>query len=138
MPGDAVDLDVATSELFFQGLAQQIVLSRGGSVLAFAALSRYGTTSLADYGISIQMGAATCADSNCSFTHYDSQVNVGGTEAVLAPGQSALVGTLSISLGRSDVWNPTTTNGACDASNIFQVAGFDTTADPIRTDGSSQ
>jgi hypothetical protein len=135
MAGDAVDVDVTTSELFFQGRNQQMVLSRGGRLLAFAALTRWGPADFSDQGITFQPGAASCVPDSCSFIRYGERVSVGASEAVLQPGQTAQVGTMSISLGRSDMWNPGT-NGSCDASNIFELGGFDTATGTSGVDAS--
>jgi hypothetical protein len=136
VPGDTVEVDIATSPAFqslFEGPSQQMVLSRAGKVLAFAGLN--GLANFTDYGITLQGGDPVCVPTACSFVSRSERVTAGGSQALLVPGQTAQVGTMSITLGRSHWWS---SEGGCDGSSAFQVGGFDTTASPSGRDASAE
>jgi hypothetical protein len=127
--GASVDVDVdGRGAQFFQRSSQQIILSRAGKVLAFAAATGGDTAGLR-VPVTLTLGGEyVCQPAPCAFTRRSMGVSAGGSEAVLLPGQTAQLGTMSVTFGRFESF---ITDGRCDPSAVsyLDIAGFDISAD---------
>jgi hypothetical protein len=126
--GASVEVDVVGHgpAEFFEGSSQQITLSRAGKVLAFAA-------AVGGPGVRVPVtvkavGDYVCQPTACAYSQFSVAVSAGGSAAIILPGQTTQLGTMSVTFGRYEAF---VSDGTCDpaAKYSFDIAGFDTAAE---------
>jgi len=112
----------------FSGLSQQVVLARAGKLVVFTSYrsSLIGgllLPSLDDYDIKFGFAGQICSDGGmCEHTQSALNVVVGGERKIVTPGQTASIGTLSLSI--EDVSFYADPGDVCGIPASATMAGF--------------
>jgi hypothetical protein len=133
--GDQIDLHVTALVVGLSTLPainQTVVMSRNGQLILFASNLRSPTGGrmprLDDYGIALTDEGPICnyivlpPFSSCSFSDHRTRVASGGQSATLSPGETILVGNLSLSVSVFLTYG----TGIQDCDRFFptEMAGF--------------
>ena len=133
MVGETYDLtvDASVDSSFYRTVNQTIVLARAGSVLVFGAhLEKFVAPPVPQFAsateITIADEGAICEAPalGCGVRLHAARVTIGGSSAVISPGQSKIVGAFFVAAFFLEMVD----TGFCDSKSGTRVAGF-------RTDG---
>jgi hypothetical protein len=119
---DTLDLTAsgATVNAFaFTYIAQEMVLSRAGALLAFGTID--SGPALARFGIQVTSTAIPCRMQLCGGIPHRTHVTAGGTETEVATGETKLIGNLSFTVEANSGGYG---SGGCDAKGFVSMGGF--------------